>query len=110
MGFAMVNDRYLLRQESLGWLLLIQILHCGTFTVCHLAAMRFIAARQGQEVIRLQAVYSALAMGGVLLYEHRIVNPNDLARVNVAFFDANMWLALTMLAGVVVDVTWRTLT
>ncbi|AGE19525.1 3-phenylpropionate MFS transporter [Serratia marcescens] len=49
---------------ELGWLLLIQILHCGTFTVCHLAAMRFIAARQGQEVIWLQAVYSALAMGG----------------------------------------------
>lgn len=49
---------------ELGWLLLIQILHCGTFTVCHLAAMRFIAARQGQEVILLQAVYSALAMGG----------------------------------------------
>ncbi|MEL5591590.1 3-phenylpropionate MFS transporter [Serratia ureilytica] len=49
---------------ELGWLLLIQILHCGTFTVCHLAAMRFIAARQGQEVIQLQAVYSALATGG----------------------------------------------
>lgn len=49
---------------ELGWLLMIQILHCGTFTVCHLAAMRFIAARQGQEVIQLQAVYSALAMGG----------------------------------------------
>ncbi|MNH35073.1 putative 3-phenylpropionic acid transporter [compost metagenome] len=26
--------------------------------------MRFIAARQGAEVIRLQAIYSALAMGG----------------------------------------------
>lgn len=33
---------------ELGWLLLIQILHCGTFTVCHLAAMRFIAARQAR--------------------------------------------------------------
>ncbi|HEI8867636.1 3-phenylpropionate MFS transporter [Serratia sp. AKBS12] len=49
---------------ELSWLLLVQVLHCGTFTVCHLAAMRFIAARQGAEVIRLQAVYSALAMGG----------------------------------------------
>jgi PPP family 3-phenylpropionic acid transporter len=49
---------------ELGWLLVIQILHCGTFTVCHLAAMRFIAARKGPEVIWLQAVYSALAMGG----------------------------------------------
>lgn len=52
---------------------------------------------------------AVVVMGGILLYEHRIVNPQDLGRVNVAFFDANMWLALTMLAGVVVDVTWRTL-
>jgi len=49
---------------ELPWLIVVQILHCGTFTVCHLAAMRYIAARQGAEVIRLQAVYSAVAMGG----------------------------------------------
>lgn len=53
---------------------------------------------------------TALIMGGILFYEHRIVNPNDLTKVNIAFFDANMWLALTMLAGVIADVTWRTLT
>lgn len=51
---------------ELPWLILIQILHCGSFTVCHLAAMRFIAARRGADVIRLQSVYSALAMGGGL--------------------------------------------
>ncbi|EBF0666610.1 3-phenylpropionate MFS transporter [Salmonella enterica] len=64
---------------ALPWLIVIQILHCGTFTVCHLAAMRYIAARQGSEVIRLQAVYSAVAMGGSIaimtvfagfLYQH----------------------------------------
>ncbi|EPR1455354.1 TPA: 3-phenylpropionate MFS transporter [Citrobacter koseri] len=64
---------------ALPWLIAIQILHCGTFTVCHLAAMRYIAARQGSEVIRLQAVYSAVAMGGSIaimtvfagfLYQH----------------------------------------
>ncbi|CNH59252.1 putative 3-phenylpropionic acid transporter [Yersinia aldovae] len=49
---------------ELAWLILIQVLHCGSFTVCHLAAMRFIAARRGADVIRLQSVYSALAMGG----------------------------------------------
>jgi 4-hydroxybenzoate polyprenyltransferase len=53
---------------------------------------------------------ATLIMGGILLYEHRIINPHDLTRANVAFFDANMWLALTMLAGVIADVTWRTLT
>ncbi len=47
----------LIRWGLMGWttalpgLLLAQILHCGTFTVCHLAAMRYIAARQGSEVI-----------------------------------------------------------
>ena len=49
---------------ELPWLIVAQILHCGTFTVCHLAAMRYISARQGSEVIRLQAVYSAVATGG----------------------------------------------
>ena len=53
---------------------------------------------------------AVLAMGGILLYEHRLVSPQDLTRANVAFFDANMWLALTMLGGVVADVLWRSLT
>ncbi len=52
---------------------------------------------------------AALGMGAILLYEHRLVNPKDLTKANIAFFDANMWLALTMLAGVVADVAWRTL-
>ncbi|UDJ83781.1 3-phenylpropionate MFS transporter [Kosakonia oryzae] len=49
---------------ELPWLIAAQILHCGTFTVCHLAGMRYISARKGSEVIRLQAIYSAVAMGG----------------------------------------------
>ena len=39
---------------ALPWLIVVQILHCGTFTVCHLAAMRYIAARQGSEVNRFR--------------------------------------------------------
>ncbi|MBS9423548.1 3-phenylpropionate MFS transporter [Photorhabdus caribbeanensis] len=49
---------------ALPVLIVVQILHCGTFTVCHLAAMRFIGARKEGEIVRLQAAYSALAMGG----------------------------------------------
>ena len=52
---------------------------------------------------------AVLGMGAILLYEHRLVSPNDLTKTNIAFFDANMWLSLTMLAGVVADVVWRTL-
>ncbi|ACS86538.1 3-phenylpropionate MFS transporter [Musicola paradisiaca] len=51
---------------SLPWLVVIQLLHCGTFAVCHLAAMRFIAMRDDTDVLRLQAAYSALATGGAI--------------------------------------------
>lgn len=51
---------------SLPVLIVVQILHSGTFTVCHLAAMRFISARKENEIIPLQGVYSALATGGGL--------------------------------------------
>lgn len=50
---------------------------------------------------------AALVMGALLLRQHRLVSPDDLGRVNVAFFDTNMYLALAMLAGVVGDVLWR---
>jgi 4-hydroxybenzoate polyprenyltransferase len=46
-------------------------------------------------------------MGAILFYEHRIVNPKDLTRVNEAFFQANSWLALTMLASVVLELVLR---
>jgi len=61
---ALVRWSLMASTTALPWLIVAQILHCGSFTICHLAAMRFITAREGSEVIRLQAVYSALAMGG----------------------------------------------
>ncbi len=61
---ALIRWGLLGASTALPLLIVAQILHCGSFTVCHLAAMRFIAARQGTEVIRLQSLYSALAMGG----------------------------------------------
>ena len=52
--------------------------------------------------------YLAVAvMGGILMYEHAIVNPTNLQRVNEAFFSANSLLAITMLAGVILDVAVR---
>lgn len=61
---ALVRWSLLGATTALPWLILAQVLHCGSFTICHLAAMRFIASRHGGEVIRLQSAYSALAMGG----------------------------------------------
>lgn len=61
---AIVRWSLMATTTELGWLIVAQILHCGSFTICHLAAMRFMASREGAEVIRLQSLYSALAMGG----------------------------------------------
>ncbi len=75
----------LIRWGLMGWttalpgLILAQILHCGTFHGVSSGGDADIAARQGSEVIRLQAVYSAVAMGGSIaimtvfagfLYQH----------------------------------------
>ena len=35
----------------------------------------------------------------MLVYEHRLVSPDDLSRVNVAFFNMNSYIAMTLLAG-----------
>jgi len=38
---------------------------------------------------------------GLLIWEHRLVNPNDLSKVNVAFFNVNSIIAIVLLAGAV---------
>jgi 4-hydroxybenzoate polyprenyltransferase len=48
-----------------------------------------------------------IIMGAILVYEHAIVNPKDLTKVNEAFFNANSWLALTMIASVMLEVILR---
>ncbi|MEZ5977969.1 MAG: UbiA-like polyprenyltransferase [Planctomycetota bacterium] len=46
----------------------------------------------------------ALAAGAALLvWQHRIVRPDDLSRVDAAFFTANGWVGVALLAGVVAD-------
>ncbi len=52
-------------------------------------------------------VLAVLVMGGILFYEHRLVRPDNLLKVNIAFFDANGYLALTMLIGAILDVWFR---
>lgn len=48
---------------------------------------------------------AAVGVAAVLLaYEHRIVSPDDLARVNVAFFNVNGVVALLIGAGGILDV------
>jgi 4-hydroxybenzoate polyprenyltransferase len=42
-------------------------------------------------------------VAALLAYEHAIVKPNDLSRVNKAFFDLNGYVSLGFLACVLAD-------
>ena len=48
---------------------------------------------------------AAIALTAALLWsEHRIVSPDDLSRVNVAFFTVNGWVGVALFLGMVLDV------
>lgn len=42
----------------------------------------------------------------VLVYEHWIVRPSDLSRINRAFFDLNGWISMAYLASILVPFSW----
>jgi 4-hydroxybenzoate polyprenyltransferase len=42
---------------------------------------------------------AAALTAGLLIYEHRLVSPDDLSRVNIAFFNMNSIIAVTLFAG-----------
>ena len=43
-----------------------------------------------------------VAVAGLLAYEHSLVSPTDLSRVNVAFFNINSYIAVTIFAATLV--------
>src|SRR5438445_693898 len=50
------------------------------------------------------AYYAGVAIGAVLIaYEHRLVKPGDLSRLNAAFFTANGIVSVVVLLGALVD-------
>lgn len=56
-------------------------------------------------VPQLGAIYwlALLAIAALLVWEHSIVRPDDLSRVNEAFFSANAALGLVLLAAITAD-------
>ncbi|MBI3817833.1 MAG: UbiA family prenyltransferase [Planctomycetes bacterium] len=55
---------------------------------------------------RLGWIYFATvaAIAGLLIIEHRIVKPDDLSRVDAAFFTINGWVSVGFLMGLLADV------
>jgi 4-hydroxybenzoate polyprenyltransferase len=50
---------------------------------------------------------SCLAVAAILLLEHRLISPQDLSRVNLAFFTMNGFVAVLLFAGAVADTVFK---
>lgn len=49
------------------------------------------------------------AAGGLLVWEHRLVRPGDLSKVDAAFFTANGWVGIGLFVGLALDLSsWGT--
>jgi 4-hydroxybenzoate polyprenyltransferase len=85
-----------------GALRLAAVCHLGM--IAALAALPF-ASRLGGPVLDLGWIYWAgvAAVTVLLVYEHAVVRPDDLTRVNVAFFHVNAVLSLGLFVVVSID-------
>jgi 4-hydroxybenzoate polyprenyltransferase len=73
----------------------------------HVATLLLLAALPAA-VPQLGAVYwlALAAIAALLVWEHSLVRPDDLSRVNQAFFTANAVIGLVLLAAIAADL-WR---
>ena len=61
---------------------------------CHVAMVALLVAVIRMEHLGWFAVAGAALMAGLLIYEHSIVTPTDLSRLNAAFFNVNGYISL----------------
>lgn len=66
----------------------------------HLAAAALFLAAGATAGLRWPYFLVAAAVGGILWFEHRLISPGDLSRVNLAFFTLNGFVAILLFAGV----------
>jgi 4-hydroxybenzoate polyprenyltransferase len=75
--------------------------------VCH-AVMLAVLIAFGFATAELGVIYFAglVPIGILLVYQHAIVSPTDLGRVNIAFFRVNSIISFGLLALVALQLTW----
>ncbi|MGN6732286.1 MAG: UbiA-like polyprenyltransferase [Candidatus Binatia bacterium] len=72
-------------------------------TLCHLCTIAFLAMVGISAGMGTIYWVGWLAVIAVLAWEHRIVSPNDLSRINRAFFDLNAYVSIAFFCATVAD-------
>jgi 4-hydroxybenzoate polyprenyltransferase len=68
--------------------------------VCHLLTVAAFAALGAMLGLGLLYWVGVAAVAGLLVYEHSLVSPQDLSRLDVAFFNVNGYIAVILLVAV----------
>ncbi len=78
-----------------------------TAALLHLAAFIFFFLIH--LVFNMGAVYLAavILIGSLLVLEHRLVRPDDLQRIQLAFFNVNSLIAIVLFAGILIDTLFQ---
>lgn len=72
--------------------------------VLHLLTTAAIVAVHLLAGLGLAHLVGAIAVVAILAYEHWIVRPDDLSRIDKAFFDLNGWISIAYLVAILLDV------
>jgi len=73
----------------------------------HVATVALLLALPFRAPLGAAYLCALLATTALLVYEHRLVRPDDLSRVNQAFFTVNGWVSFLILAGTAADLALR---
>jgi 4-hydroxybenzoate polyprenyltransferase len=69
-------------------------------SLCHVVTITLLITL-GQTLSLGWPYWLGLAVvAGLLIYEHSLIRPNDLSRINVAFFNINSYIGVTLFVGV----------
>lgn len=67
--------------------------------VCHALTVALLAAVGAWMGLGVLYWLALLVAAGLLVYEHSLVKPDDLSKVNLAFFNVNGYISVTLFAG-----------
>jgi 4-hydroxybenzoate polyprenyltransferase len=76
-------------------------------TAFHAATVCLLAATAAMTRLGIVAFAGIAVVACILFWEHRIVKPNDLSRVNVAFFSLNGYISFLLLLTFATDILIR---
>lgn len=78
-----------------------------TARLSHLAATVLFAAAAYSAQLGPFFWFGLAAVAFLFVYEHRLVRPDDLTRIDVAFFTVNSFISLTLFAAILGGIYWR---